>query len=451
LLPASRTSLSSGCRNMRAKRIYRAIRPFLKRLGTLGLAGQIASKELRQPVATRIGLEGFPSPLSTVRMDPFRGPVRADGVNFVTDMRANTGQGESARMIFHALDKAGLSVNYQEVVTSAVNRDHPLPDHAGAARTLYGVTLIHLVPSEARVGIEAFPGSFTASYNIGFWMLDLPRLPESWFSSVPVLDEVWTPSTYSQSIIAQFTHVPVVYMPLPIKVSLSGRTRADFGLPENRFLFCFVFNPTSSVARKNPFGVLEAFRRAFAGEANPPLLVMKAAHLSAPLNAKIAPKLREAMQSIGGVLIEADFTREQMNDLLAACDCFVSLHRAEGWGRTIAESMALGKPVIATAYSANTDFMTPANSFEVGYTLRPITEKDHADQPFLSNQYESGQLWAEPDLDHAAELMRYVVANPEVARARGQLARQEIESGWCVEAVSERIIERFNRLGERHR
>jgi glycosyltransferase involved in cell wall biosynthesis len=436
---------------MRAKRLYKVIRPYLKRVGVLSVARRMASKELREQVAARIGLEGFTPPLPSVRAEPHHGPVRADGVNFVTDLRANIGLGESARMILRALGQAGLSINYQEVVTLHVNRSHPLPDQARAARTLYGVTIMHLIPPEMRAGVEAFPASFAASYNIGFWLWELPKLPGGLLASFPVLDEVWTPSTYTQSIIAQVARVPVVYMPIPIAVTLSGRTRADFGLPEDRFVFFFAFNPSSSVARKNPFGVIEAFRRAFEGEAQPPLLVIKAHHLAAPLNARIAPKLRAAVQRVGGMLIEADFTRERMNDLLAACDCFVSLHRAESSALAIAESMALGKPVIATAYSANTDFMTPANSFEVGYTLRAITEEDHADQPSLSSQYEPGQLWAEPDLDHAAELMRSVVANPETARARGQLARQEMERAWCVEAVSERITERFKRLAERQR
>ena len=54
---------------------------------------------------------------------------------------------------------------------------------------------------------------------------------------------------------------------------------------------------------------------------------------------------------------------------MAACDAYVSLHRSEGTGLTITDAMALGKPVIATSWSGNMDFMDVSNSFPVRYEL----------------------------------------------------------------------------------
>jgi glycosyltransferase involved in cell wall biosynthesis len=170
------------------------------------------------------------------------------------------------------------------------------------------------------------------------------------------------------------------------------------------------------------------------------------------LNATIAKTFREAAKAAGVILIDADLSRQQMYGLLSVCDCYVSLHRAEGFGLGIAESMALGKPVIATAHSGNMDFMTPANSFGVNYTLRPITTEDHAQQPFLLDVYQANpeQLWGEPDIDHAAELMRYVCEHPDEARQRGETALRDMAEGWSVEAIGARIHDRLDTLSRTH-
>src|SRR6516165_8562777 len=124
-----------------------------------------------------------------------------------------------------------------------------------------------------------------------------------------------------------------------------------------------------------------------------------------------------------------------MLDLVAACDVYVSLHRSEGLGLSIAEAMAQGKPVIATNWSGNTDFMTPTTSFPVGYELVELTEDVGA--------YRAGQLWAEPSVDDAARLMRLVYDDRALAHARGQAARRHIEERYSEARVGERMRQRL--------
>ena len=114
-------------------------------------------------------------------------------------------------------------------------------------------------------------------------------------------------------------------------------------------------------------------------------------------------------------MIDQLLSREEAYALMNVCDGYVSLHRAEGFGFTMAEAMLLGKPVIATGYSGNMDFMSPANSLLV----------DHARVPIIQEvpSYRMGCLWAEPSIDHAAELMRWVHGHPVEARAMGARAR----------------------------
>ncbi len=84
----------------------------------------------------------------------------------------------------------------------------------------------------------------------------------------------------------------------------------------------------------------------------------------------------------------------------------------------MAEAMYLGKPVIATGYSGNLDFMTGENSYLVDYELVPIGPD--------AAPYPADGEWAEPNVDHAAALMREVFENPAGARQRGERAAADI-------------------------
>ena len=420
--------------------LYARIRPVLQRAGVLSVVRRLLKPHILASIAKRVGLSEYVAPLPPrVR---HQGAVQLDGINYVADMQADIGIGESARSIYSALQAASVATAYCEVEIPLIQRSAPVTGVAGHAQ--YKLTLAHLNPPELHLGLERYPNAFHGCYVIGYWLWEVPRFPNHWRPRIQALDEIWTASTYSQEILARAADIPVTYMPIPVEVSPESLLRADFDLPDNRFIFLFAFNPGSSVARKNPYGVIEAYKRAFADAAEPPLLVIKAHHLKQ--HPQIAPGLRAAVEEVGGILFEDHLTRPQMHALIALADCVISLHRAEGFGLLMAEAMALGTPVIATGYSSNMDFMTEVNSFPVRYRLREITADDHADQPLFRQMYAAGQSWAEPDIGHAAELMRYVVDHPEDTRARAALAKNDLAMGWSYEAVGQRMRGHFRQL-----
>jgi glycosyltransferase involved in cell wall biosynthesis len=211
--------------------------------------------------------------------------------------------------------------------------------------------------------------------------------------------------------------VPVRAVPYSIVLpqALPANSPELVGFPKNKFVFLFIFDLASYAARKNPRGVIRAFQKAFRRD-DEALLILKCAHsASDPVGLR---EMQDAARDANILITDAVLGRAQVGALLDAADCYVSLHRAEGFGLTMAEAMLRGKPVIATGYSGNLDFMNAENSYLVNYQLTPIG------QPY--GPYQKDFVWAAPDIEHAAELMRYVFENRDAARAIGKRAQKDV-------------------------
>jgi glycosyltransferase involved in cell wall biosynthesis len=130
--------------------------------------------------------------------------------------------------------------------------------------------------------------------------------------------------------------------------------------------------------------------------------------------------------------------REQLHSLLNECQIYISLHRSEGYGLTLAEAMALGKPVIATGYSGNMDFMNSENSILVPYDLVSV-----GDDAF---PYSKDARWAQPDIEFAARAMRELSLDSEKRTQLGGLALNDVTSQFTMERAAEftRIRVKYN-------
>jgi len=286
---------------------------------------------------------------------------------------------------------------------------------------------------------KAGPGFFFDRYTIGLWWWETSEFPERFFRAFEPVDEVWVGSHFVADAISAVSPVPVVKMTMPVSMpQIEAFDRGDLGLPEG-FVFLFVFDYHSVFARKNPLGLVEAFGQAFP-EGSGASLVLKS------INSEHHPgehgRLIEAAKGHRDIhIIDRYVTAAEKNAMFAGCDCYVSLHRSEGFGNTLAEAMSLGKPVIATGYSGNMEFMTAQNSYPVDYTLAPIGDD--------AGPYPATGEWAEPDVGHAARLMRHVFENQGEAGERGLRAAEDLRRNHSAEAVGRVMAERIRRVRAR--
>jgi glycosyltransferase involved in cell wall biosynthesis len=215
------------------------------------------------------------------------------------------------------------------------------------------------------------------------------------------MDEIWAGSEFARSMYAKSTNLHVNIMPLGVSVDRGKlHPRNFYNLPEKKFLFLFVFDFNSHLDRKNPVAILDAFVRAFPENNKDVGLVLKVMNADNQ-NFKWISFQRLVKRDPRIILIEETLDRPDVLGLINACDAYVSLHRGEGFGRTLAEAMLYGKPVIATNYSGNVDFMMKGLSYPVDYTLQRIPRDAY---PFL--ELTDGAEWAEPDIDDAAMKMQ---------------------------------------------
>lgn len=328
------------------------------------------------------------------------------GVNLYGFAYGELGIGEDLRMAVAACESAGIPYR---VVNIDAGKDLRQADdvlkhrvQSSQDQTPYAFN-IFCVPGfdmVSRVFLRKGPDLLRNHINIGWWPWELPVWPKAWNEAFDLVDELWTGSEFTGATYKKSTDKPVHLMSLPVSVDRGrSKPRSDFGLPDDSFLFLFIFDFNSHLARKNPDAIISAFEQAFVAKNKDVGLVLKVMNARKE-NPIWQAFLKRCAKDKRIKLITETMDRPDVLGLVEACDAYVSLHRAEGFGRTLAEAMLYGKPVIATAYSGNADFMHPGWSFPVSYEDVPVNAGEY---PFV----EAGDAarWADPSVADAARQM----------------------------------------------
>ncbi len=341
------------------------------------------------------------------------------GINIVGYLRSEHGIGESARICAQSASAVSMpfALCDYNAGNSARTEDNRWETRLGLENP-YPVNVFHINADQMTLARETLKEPFFHDrYNIGYWHWELPDFPDRFHTGFAFLDEIWVPTSFVMDAVSAKSPVPVVRIPHSIGFEVdSSVERAKFGLPERKFLFLTMYDMNSAQGRKNPQAVVSAFRNA-ASARNDAVLVIKVQNTSS-----YPEEFRQLREELGDspyfFLIDQTFTRGEVYELEMLCDCFISLHRSEGFGLGLAECMYLGKPVIGTNWSGNVDFMNAHNSCPVDYRLVTL-DRDYG--PY----YKKGGTWADPDTDHAAWFMAKLLDD---ASWRNYIAREGMQT-----------------------
>jgi glycosyltransferase involved in cell wall biosynthesis len=337
------------------------------------------------------------------------------GVNVAGYLATESGMGEAARASIRSLEAAGVPMVLTNVASRLRTQDVSYTNFTDA--NPHPFNLVHLngdnmAPFAAARG----RGYFQNRYTIGYWFWELSKWRDDWLDGFNHVDEVWVASEFTRACLADVSPVPIVTMPLPFVLpEVPPLGRAHFGIPEGPAVFLLTFDVSSQTERKNPLGAIRAFRRA-ALPRGAATLVLK--YTNAEYDRDAVRRFHEEAEGLDVTMIDGYLSRPELAALMNVSDCYLSLHRGEGFGMTMGEAMLLGKPVIATNYSGNVDFMTPDNSYLVDYRIVPLT-KDYG-------PYMRGFVWAEPDVAHAAQYIRQVTLDKAAAAEKGRIAQRDM-------------------------
>jgi len=371
-----------------------------------------------------------------VAFRPYTLPEVEPGINLVGYLAGEFGVASASRVMSRLIRGAGLPVATCTVhVDNHRHTAQPVTTLEGAPFALSVImlnadALLHLwndhrlVPHRDR-------------RRVGVWYWEVGILPEPMRPAFGLVDEVWCASDHIKESLEAFADRPVVKHPLALTPTIpTSMTRPDLGLPEDRFLFGFVFDYSSVFERKNPAGLVDAYCEAF-GPDDGAMLVLKTIH--AELWPAAAAQVREAAAGRDDILfIDGFLSSLEMRAFFQLLDAYVSLHRAEGLGLTIASAMAAGVPAIATGWSGNLEFMNEENSVLVPYELREVGP--------AAAPYPAEATWAEPDGTAAAAAMRALFEDRDLAARLGARARDDLAVHAAHGAGAEWLIGRYEHV-----
>lgn len=319
------------------------------------------------------------------------------GINLIGMFSQDSGLGQSVRLVAREIEKIDIPHGFIDFYAYP---EMPKNNHEFDGRYSdefkYGINVFHVNMQDLfKVYEMVKPEDWHGHYNIAFWLWEMEEFPKQWIPMINQLDEIWTPAEYVSEAVRKVTKKPVYTMPYIVEASYEEKyDRKYFSLPKDKFLFLMLFDSNSIAERKNPMAVINAYKKAFSKENESVGLVIKIGNAR---NHEISA-IKEALIGYNVYFINGMLPKIEVNSLLHCVDVYVSLHRSEGFGLVLAESMLLETPTIATNYSANTEFQNCDTSCLVDFKMVPVGRDIY---PYQKKFY-----WADPDVNQAANYMK---------------------------------------------
>ena len=335
--------------------------------------------------------------LSKIELEEYDKEKYPFGINLIGSFSQDSGLGQSCRLVAKLIEKADIPHSFIDFTLNDELVGNNKEFHNKLSNEYkYGINLLHINMHEFdRSFLKMGKDKFDYHYNIAYWLWEMNEFPEEWIPLINVLDEIWTPSEFVSEAIRKVTDKPVRTIPYLVEAPYEDKyDRKYFELPEDKFLYLMLFDSNSISERKNPKGVVKAFKEAFPNKDQEVGLAIKIGNAKE----KELEELKKELEGYNTYFIDSRLSKVEVNSLVRDVDVYVSLHRAEGYGLVLAEAMLLGTPTVATNYSANIEFQNKENSCLVDYKLIKVGKDIYP--------YKKEYLWADPDITQASEYMK---------------------------------------------
>lgn len=352
------------------------------------------------------------------------------------------GMGEHVRSTFRSLLKVATRPKLLDIYKLQQPSPAELVEFQGSCQdSPERINIFHINGNEVEQVCDhvSYQKAWTG-YNVIYPFWELSRYPLEWAEQLDRFDEIWAPSQFIFDGLSKACKKPIYHMPVSCEITLNTFLgRRYFSIPEAAYVFLFFYDLRSYTSRKNPQGVIEAFRMLLAQRPYSKVhLVIKINGVETNPNEfnELSEQLKDLRAQV--TLIHRTMCSDEVKNLLRSCDCFVSLHRSEGFGLGMAEAMVLGKPVIGTAYSGNMEFMNPDVAMCIDYKIISVKEDEYPN-------YEN-QVWAEPDFGQASRFMMQLVDDPDYGRKIGGRARMHMQCEFGHQKIGLNYISRLNAI-----
>ena len=358
-------------------------------------------------------------------LNGYKDTIKPVGINIAGFMSGDFGLAQGGKCFVKAIQSVNIPHTIQSVEVGQANINNDFPGR------VYGINF------DTTNYHNALDRSLFGYYNIGLWLWELEDCPPEWAINSKYFNEIWTPTKFCRTAIQKIVDVPVYTISQSVSIEDCNfkLTKRDFDLPDC-YTFCFVFDFGSSMDRKNPDGVVKAFLKAFKDRKDVSLVLKTSSSSSCPTDYQ---RLREVAGSAPNIFfIDKCLSRPDVLGLINCCDCYISLHRSEGFGLTIAEAMGLGKPTISTNYSGSVDFAKEDTAFVVGYKM--------ISSPANCMHYGQGHLWADPNIDEASQIMEFVMSNSTTVIERAKAGKNFIDKYHSFKASGDHLLLMLRRI-----
>jgi glycosyltransferase involved in cell wall biosynthesis len=330
---------------------------------------------------------------------------RKKGFNLIGYATSPMGLGEDLRAFAAMLEHLQIAFSVVDIPTDVQGRVKVAWSHM--TQEDYDTSVFFMSAMECQNLANVHPQLFSApKKKIGYFLWELPDFPASYSNALKLVDHIWCPTRFVQKAFFNRSRQLTLALPLPVvsQPPTGKKFRSALKISPKAFVVLFMFDLHSTTQRKNPQAVVRVFLEF--------LKIRPTAYLILKIN-RWNSKQQKELKWLGEhpriKIIKETLLPGELSDLYNASNCYLSLHRSEGFGRTLVEALQHGLHLVSTDFSGPQDFLNADNTFLVSWSRKVATPKDY---PNL----DADSWWSEPNEQHALTQLQLAYEASKVSR-----------------------------------